>query len=296
MRFARVRHRIGSRVSTGPVSAAWRSRPSRGWRPRPAPTAALRRLRPRAARTPRTAQYRTSGRTARNSNVARSALRPMLAQQVEQQRRGQRAVHDQPRIALDLGDVAAVVVDAVAVEGQRRVAEQQHGVGHDRRAATAASAGAAAAAADSPGAPPPGRRCRVLRRSAGSPRRAAISWRTVTNTSSPLLPCLASTLAMVDVRATASPTRSGLLEVESGRPPTCGAAAAPAAGSRRAWRGRPARCSDCRCTGRKYSQCQQRRQRRRRAAARIVTVERRGQRGDRHRRHPVDATSLRPTH
>ena len=35
-----------------------------------------------------------------------------------------------PGIALDLGDVAAVVVDAMAVERERRVAEQQHVVGH----------------------------------------------------------------------------------------------------------------------------------------------------------------------
>jgi hypothetical protein len=55
----------------------------------------------------------------------------LAAQQVHQQRGDQRAVHDQARVALDLGDVAAVVVDAVAVEGERAVAEQQHVVGHD---------------------------------------------------------------------------------------------------------------------------------------------------------------------
>src|SRR5262249_18413589 len=38
-------------------------------------------------------------------------------------------VEHQARITLDLGHVIAVVVDAVAIEGQRRIAEQQHGVG-----------------------------------------------------------------------------------------------------------------------------------------------------------------------
>jgi hypothetical protein len=45
------------------------------------------------------------------------------AQQVMQQRRLQRPVHDEARIAFDLGHVAPVVVDPVAVERQRRVAE-----------------------------------------------------------------------------------------------------------------------------------------------------------------------------
>src|SRR5262249_47919617 len=45
------------------------------------------------------------------------------AQQVEQQRGDQRTVHDEARIAFHLGDVAPVVVDAVAVEGERRIAE-----------------------------------------------------------------------------------------------------------------------------------------------------------------------------
>ena len=57
------------------------------------------------------------------------ALPPRL---VDQQGGDQRPVDDQPRIALDLGDVAAVVVDAVAVEGERRVAEQQHRIGRHR--------------------------------------------------------------------------------------------------------------------------------------------------------------------
>ncbi|KQP18282.1 hypothetical protein ASF43_10695 [Pseudorhodoferax sp. Leaf267] len=41
------------------------------------------------------------------------------------------AVHDQAGVALDLGHILAVVVDAVAVEGQRGIAEQQHVVGND---------------------------------------------------------------------------------------------------------------------------------------------------------------------
>ena len=41
-------------------------------------------------------------------------------------------MHDQPRIALFPGHVIAVVVDAVAVEDQRRITEQQHRVRVDR--------------------------------------------------------------------------------------------------------------------------------------------------------------------
>src|SRR5215475_8775365 len=40
----------------------------------------------------------------------------------------QRSVEDQAGIALDLRDVVAIVMDAVAVESQRGVAEQQHRV------------------------------------------------------------------------------------------------------------------------------------------------------------------------
>src|SRR5437588_4208915 len=46
----------------------------------------------------------------------------------DDQCRLQRTVEDQARIALDLGDVIAIVMDAVAVEGQRGVAKQQHGI------------------------------------------------------------------------------------------------------------------------------------------------------------------------
>src|SRR6185436_4011800 len=51
--------------------------------------------------------------------------------QVHQQRGDQRPVHDQSGIALDFGDVLAVVVDPVAVERERRVSEQQDVIGHD---------------------------------------------------------------------------------------------------------------------------------------------------------------------
>src|SRR5882757_5832742 len=50
--------------------------------------------------------------------------------QLDDKTRLQRAVEDQAGIALDLGDIVAVVMDAVAVEGQRRIAKQQHGVSH----------------------------------------------------------------------------------------------------------------------------------------------------------------------
>jgi hypothetical protein len=70
------------------------------------------------------------GRTALKRKAATSASGSLAAQQVHQQRGDQRAVHDQARVALDLGDVGPVVVDAVAVEGQRAVAEQQHIIGH----------------------------------------------------------------------------------------------------------------------------------------------------------------------
>ena len=58
-------------------------------------------------------------------------IRQLAAQQVQQQRGDQRPVHDQAGVALDLGHVLAVVVDAVAVEGQRRIAEQRHRIRRD---------------------------------------------------------------------------------------------------------------------------------------------------------------------
>src|SRR3546814_1024854 len=50
---------------------------------------------------------------------------------IDQQRRDQRAVHDQPGIALDVPGIVAVVMDAVRVEGECRIAEQQHGIGRE---------------------------------------------------------------------------------------------------------------------------------------------------------------------
>lgn len=45
-----------------------------------------------------------------------------------QQRRLQRAVHDQPGVAFLTGDIGLVIVDAMAVEGERGVAEQEYGI------------------------------------------------------------------------------------------------------------------------------------------------------------------------
>src|ERR1700756_1863653 len=69
----------------------------------------------------RCAAYRervdVEGRTDRPEAIFQHlSLGALVAQQVEQQRRDQRPVHDQAWITLDLGHVAAVVVDAVAVE------------------------------------------------------------------------------------------------------------------------------------------------------------------------------------
>src|SRR5258708_18777244 len=44
--------------------------------------------------------------------------------ELNHERRLHRAMEDQPGIALDLGDVVAVVVDAVTIECQRRIAKQ----------------------------------------------------------------------------------------------------------------------------------------------------------------------------
>ena len=55
----------------------------------------------------------------------------LASQQVHQERGDQGAVHDEAGVALHLGDVLAVVVNAVTVEGEGRVAKQQHIVGHD---------------------------------------------------------------------------------------------------------------------------------------------------------------------
>src|SRR5712675_2810762 len=53
-----------------------------------------------------------------------------FCREFHQECRLHRAVEDQARIALDPGDVVAVVMDAVPVECQRRIAKQQHRIGH----------------------------------------------------------------------------------------------------------------------------------------------------------------------
>src|SRR5579862_2948142 len=57
-----------------------------------------------------------------------------LGRQLDDERCLQRAVEDQSGIALDLGDIVAVVMDSMTVEGQRRIAEQQHRIGDMRLA------------------------------------------------------------------------------------------------------------------------------------------------------------------
>jgi hypothetical protein len=181
--------------------------------------------------------------------------RPLAPQQVHQQRGDQRAVHDQARVAFDLGDVLAVVVDAVAVEGERGVAEQQHVVGHDlalplrlafrllgRRVGLA---GLAQRAVDDV--------VELHQRGIGLPLQRT-SWRTLTNTSSPVRPDLDVTSSMVEVRSTASPTRIGernsnWLPAHMRRGSGTGGRKPP----RLAWPSAP--ISDCRWRGRKYSQC-----------------------------------------
>ena len=65
----------------------------------------------------------------------------LATQQIDQQGGEQRPVHHQARVALDLGHVPAVVVDAVPVERQRRVPELQDVVGHDLALPRRAGAG-----------------------------------------------------------------------------------------------------------------------------------------------------------
>ena len=55
----------------------------------------------------------------------------LAAQQVHQQCGNQWAVNDQARVAFDLGDILSVVVNAVPVEGERRLADQQLIVGNN---------------------------------------------------------------------------------------------------------------------------------------------------------------------
>jgi hypothetical protein len=80
------------------------------------------------------------------------------------------------------------------------------------------------------------------------------TWRTFTNASVPLRPCFTVTSSMVDVRAMRSPTQSGSwnvswLPAHMRRGSGTGGRKPP----RSAWPSTPR--VDCRCTGRKYSQC-----------------------------------------
>ena len=184
--------------------------------------------------------------------VARhDGIGPLVAQEVEQQRREHRPVHDEARIAFDLGDVAAVVVDAVAVEGQRRVAEEQHVVGDPLRSQARDRRRGGGRRRDVVGL----RRFAVHdvvelgeRDSASSARR--ISWRTLTNTSGPVRPLFSVTSWIVEVRVSASPMRSGAwnsnwLPAHMRRGSGTGGRNPP----RLAWPSGP--ISDCRCNGRK---------------------------------------------
>ena len=68
------------------------------------------------------------GRTRRNSNAETRRSGALTRGSSSASRAKKRPVHDEVRIALDLGGVGPVVVDAVAVIGQRAEAEEQDGV------------------------------------------------------------------------------------------------------------------------------------------------------------------------
>ena len=144
---------------------------------------------------------------------------------------------DEARIALDLGHVAAVVVDAVAVEGERRIAKTaapgrvRCGARRFHRPALRRSASAMPllprrrqAAVDD-----------VMRfRHARCLQQFAISCCTVTKTSGPERAALLGDA--VDARRARRRSRrssAALTEARAARPPTCAAAAPPAAENRR---------------------------------------------------------------
>ena len=148
------------------------------------------RLRLSSDGAPQTSNGRRSntGRRARNSNSVTPASGASRRTRSSSSVASSGPCTIRPGIALDLGDVAAVVVDAVAVEGQRRVAEQQHLVGDDRALPRRRRRAAAAPARRRPArglAIDDVVELRERRRVA--PLRA-ISWRTRTNTSVPLRP------------------------------------------------------------------------------------------------------------
>src|SRR3954454_12632925 len=63
--------------------------------------------------------------------AAQLHLWPLAPQEISQQRGDQRTMHDQARVTLDPCDIAAVIVDAMAIEGQCRIPEQKHRVRND---------------------------------------------------------------------------------------------------------------------------------------------------------------------
>ena len=74
---------------------------------------------------------RDGGRQAAESEAAQAVPTQLLRRELQKQACGQRAVHHQPAIALDLFGIRRIIVDAVGVEGQRRIAEQQPCIGDE---------------------------------------------------------------------------------------------------------------------------------------------------------------------
>src|SRR3546814_6666382 len=66
------------------------------------------------------------GRQAAKGEAGERLVAEMPPREVEQQRRGERPVNDEAAIALLLLRIGAVVMDAVAVEGQRRIRSEEH--------------------------------------------------------------------------------------------------------------------------------------------------------------------------
>ena len=181
--------------------------------------------RTRQASPPRPCTRRPTGRASAAANPPRPAKpqpqrrtmegRPPAAeteprrpprQQPGHERRLQRPVHHEPRIALDAAHVVQVVMDPVPVARERRVAEQHHRVRHHKARHAL------------------GRRCRrlglthrrpgriaiddVLRLIHGQPRRPLHHVPHRHEHSRPALPDVSRTASMVLVRRTLSPTCS----------------------------------------------------------------------------------------
>jgi hypothetical protein len=72
-------------------------------------------------------------------------VRHLAPDRIEQQGGDQRAVNDQARTTLDRGQVLAIAVNAVAVEGQRGPAQQQDWIGRDAAPGARSAASAPAA-------------------------------------------------------------------------------------------------------------------------------------------------------